>query len=77
MDKRTSGLVLIGFSLLTFVIAIGFDQLSNSIQRSAAYVKGGASGKLRRDVCSYNFNYFGGNNNFYRSISNEKKLISY
>ncbi|WP_077324794.1 hypothetical protein [Virgibacillus siamensis] len=43
MDKRTSGLVLIGFSLLTFVIAIGFDQLSNSIQRSAAYVKGGAS----------------------------------
>ncbi|MTW86473.1 hypothetical protein F3157_12495 [Virgibacillus dakarensis] len=43
MDKRTSGLVLVGFSLLTFVIAIGFDQLSNSIQRSAAYVNGGGS----------------------------------
>ncbi|MEW9674207.1 hypothetical protein [Ammoniphilus sp. 3BR4] len=39
MNNRIAGLLLIGFSLLTAVIAYGFDQLSNAIKESAGFIK--------------------------------------
>ena len=41
MTNRVAGLLLIGFSLLTAVIAYGFDQLSNAVKQAAGFVKAG------------------------------------
>jgi hypothetical protein len=43
MDNRVAGLLLIGFSLLTAVIAYGFDQLSNAVKESAGFIIAGGS----------------------------------
>lgn len=43
MNNKISGLLLIGLSLLTAVIAYGFDQLSNAVKKSAGFIKAGGS----------------------------------
>lgn len=43
MNNKLAGVILIGFSLLSIVIAYGFDQLSESIKKGATFVHGGGS----------------------------------
>lgn len=43
MKNKTAGVFLLGLTMLTAVIAYGFDQLTNAIKESAAYVRGGGS----------------------------------
>ncbi|WP_409174420.1 hypothetical protein [Brevibacillus fortis] len=43
MKSKTAGLLLLGFTMLTTVIAYGFDQLTNAIKESAVFVRGGGS----------------------------------
>jgi hypothetical protein len=43
MNNRIAGLLLIGFSFLTAVIAYGFDQLSNAVKQSAGFMMAGGT----------------------------------
>jgi hypothetical protein len=43
LNNKVAGLLLIGFSLLTAVIAYGFDQLTNAVKASAGFIKAGGS----------------------------------
>ncbi|MDP4551420.1 hypothetical protein Q9251_11060 [Alkalihalobacillus macyae] len=43
MNNSVAGLLLIGFSLLTAVVAYGFDQLSNAVKKSAGFINNGGS----------------------------------
>lgn len=43
MNNKVAGLLLIGFSLLTAVIAYGFDQLTNAVKQSAGFIKAGGT----------------------------------
>ena len=43
MDNRVAVLLLIGLPLLTPVIVYGFDQLSNTVKKSAGFIKVGGT----------------------------------